>query len=298
MVAEPNRVIVGTDFSEGSRRALRWAAGLAHSSDTQLVVAHVWRYPWWSSSTEVALIDTPPLAEMEALAIDRTEAFVDDADLGEGSVTPEIVVLHGSPADRLLELARPEDLLVLGSRGHGATASYLLGSVTARCAAHSDCPTTIVPTTGEEFDGAGIGYVNVAVDCSLNSQRALEWALETFPAPTCIRATLVWNHSIGADRDDIDQVGAAVRAEAEDVLDATVRAACETVGCDPSRVAALIVPGDPRHVIADLSDTGDILVMGARGRTGLPYKILGSLTSTLTHGPRVPLVVVPPGPDE
>ena len=86
-------------------------------------------------------------------------------------------------------------------------------------------------------------------------------------------------------------------AERNRVIVGTVQAACETVDCDPGRVAALIVPGDPRHVIADLSETKDILVMGARGRTGLPYKILGSLTSTLTHGPRVPLIVVSPGPD-
>jgi nucleotide-binding universal stress UspA family protein len=53
-------------------------------------------------------------------------------------------VVHGHPAQVLLDAANRADLLVVGSRGHGAFAGALLGSVSQHCVRHARCPVLIV----------------------------------------------------------------------------------------------------------------------------------------------------------
>jgi nucleotide-binding universal stress UspA family protein len=52
--------------------------------------------------------------------------------------------MEGHPATRLIEASAGADLLVVGSRGHGAFAGMLLGSVSEHCVAHASCPVVVV----------------------------------------------------------------------------------------------------------------------------------------------------------
>jgi nucleotide-binding universal stress UspA family protein len=54
------------------------------------------------------------------------------------------MVVHGHPAQALLDAAIGADLLVVGSRGHGAFAEALLGSVGQYCVHHAHCPVLIM----------------------------------------------------------------------------------------------------------------------------------------------------------
>jgi nucleotide-binding universal stress UspA family protein len=54
------------------------------------------------------------------------------------------VIVEGHPAAELLDQSAGADLLVLGSRGHGAFAGMLLGSVSEHCLAHASCPVVVV----------------------------------------------------------------------------------------------------------------------------------------------------------
>jgi nucleotide-binding universal stress UspA family protein len=59
-------------------------------------------------------------------------------------VVVHLKVTEGHPAFVLTDAARGAALLVVGSRGHGAFAGMLLGSVSEYCAAHAPCPVVVV----------------------------------------------------------------------------------------------------------------------------------------------------------
>ena len=63
-------------------------------------------------------------------------------------------VLEGPPADAILKVTevRQPDLVVMGSRGHGALASLLLGGVSHRVLAHAHVPVLVVRATERAAD--------------------------------------------------------------------------------------------------------------------------------------------------
>lgn len=89
----------------------------------------------------------------------------------------------------------------------------------------------------------------------------------------------------GATRERID-----LREVAESVL-ARVASDPALEGLDVETHASV---GDPARVILDLADevNADLIVVGARGLTGLERFLLGSVSSKLTHNAKRSLMVV------
>jgi nucleotide-binding universal stress UspA family protein len=51
---------------------------------------------------------------------------------------------QGHPAIALVAASERAQLLVVGSRGHGAFAGMLLGSVSQHCVQHAHCPVVVI----------------------------------------------------------------------------------------------------------------------------------------------------------
>ena len=133
-------IVVGVDGAEPSKEALRWAARQAQMTGAKLRSVMTWEYPTsfgWAPPYPSEF--DPELDSHKAL-----DAIVEEALGTDCPVDVESVVVEGDPATELLKAAKGADLLVVGSRGHGAFTSMLLGSVSQRCMTHASCPVMVV----------------------------------------------------------------------------------------------------------------------------------------------------------
>ena len=134
----PGRIVVGVDGSPCCIDALRWADRQARLTGAAVEAVMSWDYPL-SYGMEFGVLDVDWAANAEsALRTALREAFGPDT----GAITSRVV--RGRPAEVLVAAAVGADLLVVGSRGHGAMAGMLLGSVSEYVVAHAPCPVLVI----------------------------------------------------------------------------------------------------------------------------------------------------------
>ncbi len=134
-------IVVGIDGSDPSKDALGWAVLQAELTGACLRVVMTWQTPSFAYGPAALLPADINFADPSRDVLDKMLFEV----LGEHpAVKVSSVVTEGAPAEKLLEAAGGADLLVVGSRGHGAFAGMLLGSVSQHCATHASCPVVVV----------------------------------------------------------------------------------------------------------------------------------------------------------
>ena len=139
-------ITVGVDGSAQSQRALEWAikeAGLRSAPLTVLAVHQV-AGNHWSGNPEVYPADAPETEKMRQAAQVAVQKSVDAAGApGPASVTVRAV--SGIAAQELVNASKDADLVVVGSRGGGAFARLMLGSVSNQVVNHATCPVVVIP---------------------------------------------------------------------------------------------------------------------------------------------------------
>ncbi|HZD69410.1 MAG TPA: universal stress protein [Actinomycetes bacterium] len=133
-------VVVGVDGSEASKDALRWALGYARQAGAIVHALTAWQYPP-SYAWAPAVLDQ---VDLEGDARRMLKETVEEAVASYWDVVVRSDVVQGSPGVVLVAAARDAELLVVGSRGHGAFAGMLLGSVSEHCVHHATCPVVVI----------------------------------------------------------------------------------------------------------------------------------------------------------
>jgi nucleotide-binding universal stress UspA family protein len=139
-------VVVGTDGSESSLRAVARAGALAGACGATLVIACAY-LPTEQDDRELAQAQDALRDEAyQVVGSHPAEETVRSA--GERAV--RTVAVMGSPVETLLDVVKREnaDLLVVGNRGLNGIKGRLLGSVPADATRRSDCDVLVVHTTG------------------------------------------------------------------------------------------------------------------------------------------------------
>jgi nucleotide-binding universal stress UspA family protein len=139
------KIVVATDFSPESDRALDEAVHLARRLDAALDLLHV-REPF-AYATANALMAVPERTEEYMDWVDQSLDERRDrvASLGVPCITNS---LHGFAATLIVEHATKAgaDLILLGRHGRGRLPTHLLGSVAKRVVEKSHCPVLVVPS--------------------------------------------------------------------------------------------------------------------------------------------------------
>jgi nucleotide-binding universal stress UspA family protein len=294
------RVLLATDGSRSAEHALKlvtqepWSAGSTVRVVTVLDEVAITGDAW-------PIIAPVPAERLEALARDAATATLEHvAEVLRPALPVETAILPGRPAQAIADEARrwAADMIVMGSRGHGAISSMVLGSVSAEVIDQVDRPVLIA--RGDRLQGVVLG-----VDGSAGADRAvdavLSWpALRTTPIHVVSVEPSLYPWWVGLAEvggvTTVPQMAAsdeAARAVEADVVSATVQRLTQ---------AGLRATGDVRQgdaadqLIKAAEATGsDLIVVGTRGRTGLARLVLGSVArNVVTHAPCSVLVVHAP----
>jgi nucleotide-binding universal stress UspA family protein len=145
---KPRSVLIATDFSEASEKALRYSLALAHFYESKLCLAHV------VSSLGLTMAGPGAIAACEE-AVSREATALEDSLIQTGALSGiqhKFIVRQGELWPELRDILRQEsaDLLVVGTHGRHGIAKLFLGSIAEQIFRQADCS---VLTLGPHTDG-------------------------------------------------------------------------------------------------------------------------------------------------
>lgn len=140
------RIVVGVDGSAPSNQAVEWAAKQAALTGSALVLVAAWHVPAMAYGS---LVPVPQDLDLAGATRDLVDQVADAVEKQHPGLDVVRRVTEGQPALVLVEESEGANLLVVGSRGHGAFAGMLLGSVSEYCVTHATIPVVVVHHGGE-----------------------------------------------------------------------------------------------------------------------------------------------------
>ncbi|MEU4080072.1 universal stress protein UspA [Streptomyces venezuelae] len=284
-------IVAGVDGSPESLAAADWAAREALHRGLPLRLAHAWR---WEP------IDLP-------LVQDRaTQERVADEVLREAEATvaaryPVLTVraevLRDTPVAALLGTEERAEMLVIGSRGHGAVAGFLLGSYGQQIIAGATRPVVAVRSRDGEPAEPPSGHVLVGqLGGPEDSAAVLGFAFATAAARgAALRAVRAWSlpalytYSPASMR-LADEAGGLVPYE-EKALREALAPWRERYPDVP--VSEHVELGSAGQVLLSASGPAQLLVVGRRAKRGAVGPRIGSVAHAALHLAPCPVAVVP-----
>ncbi|MFL6044767.1 MAG: universal stress protein [Propionibacteriaceae bacterium] len=295
--------VVGVDGSEPSLQALQWAIAESGRHTAKLVAITTWTaLPPPVVSPYVDVSEMGNRTDALSAAEQALKDVLEDALANHLPVAVQIVATEGHPAKILIEHSRNADLLVVGARGRGSVAGWLLGSVSQEVLRHASCPVAVVrsPYQAEEATNSPPTYpgewsrVIVGIDGSESSKSALRWAADEAVAHDAeLTVASVWTPlPIAATPYDSGGWGAGI--DPQELAAAILQDTVEEVLSEHSGLALRreVSGGNAARVLIDLSDGADVLVVGSRGRGGFVGMLLGSVSQHVAAHADCTVVVV------
>ncbi|WP_431231149.1 universal stress protein [Mycolicibacterium psychrotolerans] len=284
-------IIVGVDGSPESKVAVDWAARDAALRGAQVHLVHVLSSPAVMTFPEVPVPSGYfQWQEDSAREILESAAETVAAATKDVKVTSEIV--SGSPIPTLADLSKDAQLIVVGSRGRGALARSLLGSVSTGLVHHAHCPVAIIHDEDPLTARPSKAPVVVGVDGSPASEKALEIAYEQASLRGVeLVAVHAWSDTGVFEFPGLDW--STLRSIAEETL--AERLAGWQERYPDVVVHRLVVADRPAQQLIEQSESAQLTVIGSHGRGGFAGMLLGSVSTAVVHGSRQPVIVARSG---
>ncbi len=283
MSAKP--IVAATDGSEESLRAVDWAAREAVLRGAPLRIVS-------APGLLPRMADAQGHSEYETVSDvirDDSDHALTVATARAAKVAPDLLIdadhLEGAPAEAVTASGSGALMLVVGSRGVGAFAAMILGSVSRYAATHAASPVVVV----REEIGAARRQVGVGIGNLEGDAAALTFAFEE---AALRKASLVAIHAWQTPHSDISRAGIAFAEPGRKVLEAEATRHLEVLLDDwrdkypDVPVSQDVVHGHPGRILSGLSARADLVVLGRHPAHHGPGAVIHAVLNH-AHGPVV-----------
>jgi nucleotide-binding universal stress UspA family protein len=236
-------------------------------------------------------------------ALDRTSEFIArSASRAMSKRWPDGTarVVDAAPIDGILAEARRvrADVIVMGWRGHGAVRRLLTGSVSRGVVRRASCSVLVVRRPLRE-----LRHIVVAYDGSSHAERALAFVVALAPkrgARVTVFRALDTMHvpaqglMAAETRATVAAEVARINDERRTIARKELSRAAKTLSAAGWRVEEVVTDSAPlRDLLATILKTrADLVVVGAKGVTGLRRLLIGSVAEGALNRSPVPVLVV------
>jgi nucleotide-binding universal stress UspA family protein len=287
-----SKIIVGVDESDRAKDAAALAALLARGSGAELVLVCAYLYD-----------DVPSRAAnagyRQYLREDAEAAIVQAmADIGEMPPAVTHTIAEVSPAKAIQAVAAREgaSLIVIGSSGRGAVGRVFAGTTAERLLHGAPCPVAVAPQGFHTREPGDIGTISVGYNGSAEAKAALAGArtvaracgarlrlVEVLDAMWMGTPALMSGPGYILTPEDAEE-------RAHRYLAGVVSSLVPDVPTEP-----VVIVGAPERVLAEESESADLMVVGSRGYGPHRAVMVGSVSGRLVRESACPVVVVPRG---
>ncbi|HUB42732.1 MAG TPA: universal stress protein [Streptosporangiaceae bacterium] len=271
----PTGIVVGFDGSPDAEQAVAWAAREARARHCPLTVCFAAEH---ADEASPAVPAEPGRLRPGQDVVARGLRLARDV-LCSDQVSP--LLEAGSPAAVLCGRAAGAEMTVLGFRGREGLPGLPLGSVSLKVAAHAPGRVVVVRGHWRPVPGQHPWPIVVGCDGSSGSLAAVEFAFEEAALrDACVVAVCALADSPGL-------LGGArqIRTDFEEIMSAQESDHPEVT------VSKQVCEGSARSALLRAARDAQLLVLGARGRGGLPGMPLGSASVALLSHAACPVAI-------
>jgi nucleotide-binding universal stress UspA family protein len=283
-------IVVAVDGSPASDAATRWAARDAALRNAPLTVVSVVTTPTatfppvpYPDSLGARLEDQGRKAAADAVKIAQ------DAVPTDREVAIKSEVVFSTPAQALVKMSDEAEMVVVGSSGKGMLARGLLGSVSSSVVRQANCPVAVIRDEDLSMPDPQHAPVLVGVDGSPASELATEIAFDQASrrgvelialhawSDVCASGLPGWEWSAPGSESSFADSLAHWQQRYPNVT-----------------VQRVVVCDEPARQLIEKSKSAQLVVVGSHGRGAFDRMMLGSVSNTVLHSVRIPVIVARP----
>ena len=283
---EMKRILVATDLSTRSDRAMRRAVILAHQFSATIVIVHV------IDDDQPVRLRQAEVREASAL-LEEIAATVRDID----RISCEARVVLGEPFQAIADAveATDADLVVMGPHRRQALRDVFVGTTVERTIRRSPRPVVMA----NAVPAGRYDRVLLATDLSEGSADAIAAARDLGILDGA--DTIVVNAFDSPAVNLMIRTATAMERLKEHIAEADARAMGELtdflrgIGLQPTRRVVQFIEGSAAATIRDRIGTekADLVVIGTHGRSGVAKFFLGSVAEEILRSSAIDVLVVP-----